>query len=90
MIEDAKTQAGKIVKETEIVQMAQKEAENMIAEAKTYGETLVNQAQQQADEMINGAQNYVDSILSQLEVNLDKISMSVKETRTNFNNSREE
>ena len=87
MIEEAKNQAGQIVNETEIVQLANKEAERIMDEAKAYGESVVKQAQQNAEDITAGAQNYVDSILFQLESNLDKVTASVKDTRNNFKNS---
>ncbi|MDD2569413.1 MAG: hypothetical protein PHQ49_07200 [Clostridia bacterium] len=48
------------------------------------------QANEGALETTNAAKNYVDSILYQVEVNLDKITSSVKKTRDDWQKSNDE
>ena len=68
----------KIVQETEIVQMAQQEAEKIISEAKDYCESMVNKANEQSDQIISDAEAYINSLLAHLEGNLDKVVEAVK------------
>lgn len=88
MLEDARAEAERIVQETEIVKMAQEEAESIVNEAKEYGENLVKNYNEKANEMISDAEAYVDSLLSHLENNLDKVVAAVKSTRDNFEATR--
>ena len=85
MLDDARAQAEKIVQETEIVQMAQQEAEKIISEAKDYCESMVNK---QSDQIIGDAEAYINSLLAHLEGNLDKVVEAVKTTRDSFEISR--
>lgn len=88
LLEDARAEADRIVQETEIVKMAQQEAEKIVHEATEYGENLVNSYNERANEMISDAEAYVDSLLSHLETNLDKVMGAVKSTRDNFEATR--
>ena len=88
MLDDARAQAEKIVQETEIVQMAQQEAEKIISEAKDYCESMVNKANEQSDQIIGDAEAYINSLLAHLEGNLDKVVEAVKTTRDSFEISR--
>ncbi|MDD4570901.1 MAG: hypothetical protein PHN47_00200 [Clostridia bacterium] len=90
MLEDAKLQAGRMITETEIVQHAKAEAERILQQASEQANALVAQANEGALETTNAAKNYVDSILYQVEVNLDKITSSVKKTRDDWQKSNDE
>ena len=87
MLEDAKSQAGKMIMETEIVQQARAEAEHLMQQATEQANALMAQAQASANETTNAAKGYVDSILYQVEVNLDKVTSSVKQTREDWQRS---
>jgi vacuolar-type H+-ATPase subunit E/Vma4 len=79
-----------MITETEIVQHAKAEAERILQQASEQANALVAQANEGALETTNAAKNYVDSILYQVEVNLDKITSSVKKTRDDWQKSNDE
>ena len=87
MLEDAKSQAGRLVTETEIVQQAKVEAERIMQQATEQANAIITQANASAQETTHAAKNYVESILYQVEVNLDKITSSVKKTRDDWQKS---
>ncbi|HIU09892.1 MAG TPA: hypothetical protein IAB00_01345 [Candidatus Avidehalobacter gallistercoris] len=89
MLDEARAEAERIVQETEIVKMAQQEAEKIVQEATEYGENMVNKYNEQANQMIDDAEAYVDSLLTHLEANLDKVAAALKSTRANFEQNQQ-
>ena len=84
MLDDAKKRADEMITESEIYQIAQQEAEKMLAEAKAYAENVVMQANANAQKVTDDAKRYVDGMLNQVIGNLNNVLGNVTTTRDNF------
>lgn len=88
ILDDARAQAEFMMLETEIVKMAQNEAEAIMAEATKYGDDVVAKATAQAEHVATEAEDYIESILTHLETSVDKVARSIKSTHESFEDNK--
>ncbi len=88
ILDEAKAQAEFMMLETEIVKMAQNEAEAIMAEATSYGNDVVAKSTAEADRISTEAEDYIESILTHLETSVDKVARSIKSTHESFEESK--